>query len=224
MKQKFFFVLFVVVLCGFSFSSKKSEMNLEDFKIVNPYPDSTQSYFQRYGYYSQDQGQSGETIKYLVSKKDDFEKSDTLETYLIKDKSLVKIFDKDGLVMVVTLTQYSSTDDLFNGYADWSVPIWNEENPNIAANNTVNDKIIPWGNRYKEQTFNFFTWKCGVRFGWNPQMPAHFINRRNGYKEEGRNIYNFKTVAPISENRTEIFDFWAECGIFDPKMIKDKKY
>lgn len=221
--------LSVVIICmffiiEFSFLNPVHAQTLADFKILNPSPESGQSVFQRYGYFSQYLGQSGEEISYLYSKDDNFTENDTLKTYLLKNNYQVKIFDNEGLVMTITVTKFSSTDGLFNGYAAWSQPVWNEDNPNVIKNKPVNEESFR-DNIYKAETFDYFATECGVYAGWNPQMPSHFVSRRDKDRtEQERNIYKFKTLVPVSVYTDRPLSFWAECGNLNLKDVKSKNY
>lgn len=192
--------------------------------LKSPLDTSIHSYSESYVFVSQRLVQSGQDIKYTWSKKEYSGDGDTLETRLIANNHLVKILDNEGLVLTITVSKFWSTDQLFNGYVTWSEPIWNESNPNIIKSNEENKNHNPFGNMYKYDTWKYLSAEFDVYAGWNAQMPAHFINRRNGYKEEGRNIHYFQTLTPVSEFDDAPLRFWTECGDVDLTMVRDKKH
>lgn len=147
--------------------------------LKSPFDTSVHSYMESYVLVSQRLAQSRQSIKYVWSKKEYSGDGDTLETSLIANNHLVKIFDNEGLVLTITVSKFWSTDHLFDGYVTWSVPIWNESNPNIIKSGDENKKHYPFDNMYKYDTWKYLAAEFEVYAGWNPQMPAYFINRRN---------------------------------------------
>lgn len=191
---------------------------LENLK--SPFDTSIHSYYERYVFVSQSLPQSGQDIKYVWSKNESYKDGDTLETYLVVNNNLIKVFDNEGLVLTITVSKFRSTDNLFDGYVTWSDPTWNESNPNIISKQTPEAHIQ---NTYKYETMKCLAGEFEVFAGWNPQMPAHFINRRNGYKEK-RNIHHFKTLKSVSDYDETPLEFWTECGDVDLKKVTGKKY
>lgn len=209
----------------------KSQDLATELKIINLFSDSTQSGWQRFGYFSQKLGQTIQDIKYIYSETYNFSNCDTLETSLIGNNYLIKIIDNQGLVMTITITKYRSTDDLFDGYVDWSTPIWNEINPNIINSEHQGENLDSfYENEYKHDAFYYLASECGVFAGWIPVIPADFISQRDttstGSEER---IIHFKTVEPLSnycsKNLHEPLLFHAEYGIDkDFKDLQETKY
>ncbi len=225
-------ILLIIGLSFFVNRNANSQDIMTELKILVPSPDSNQSSYQRYGYFSQQiDGPDGKYIKYIYSEDINFLNNDTLETYLAQINYLVKIIDNEGLVLTITIAKYLSSDGLFNGYVDWFEPIWNEKNPNIIkAEAEIKNQSFNI-NLYKDQTFDYFASECRVLYGWHPVIPADFISKRDTTRRnmEVRNVVNLKTVEPMSsflgQEKSEPLIFWAQSGTLQYlKDLKDKRY